>query len=151
MSLFYRWAPTLFTINVFTPIFIIQEGHELEGLCRCIKNYSLKGVPSNEQYFAKAELIDEPTTKDHIIRDLKGIVFGKEYSNNDGKVIETDKPSIIKKVDYVKQNIVNLGVKYDFDSDLITEFEGLVITIDYPPISGFNEIKMLSINQISGL
>lgn len=82
---------------------------------------------------------------------MKGIVFGKEYSNNDGKVIETDKPSIIKKVDYVKQNIVNLGVKYDFDSDLITEFEGLVITIDYPPISGFNEIKMLSINQISGL
>jgi hypothetical protein len=69
------------------------------------------------------------------MRDLKGIVFGKEYSNNDGKVIETDKPSIIKKVDYVKQNIVNLGVKYDFDSDLITEFEGLVITIDYPPIS----------------
>jgi hypothetical protein len=24
-------------------------------------------------------LIDEPTTKDHIIRDLKGIVLGKEY------------------------------------------------------------------------
>ncbi|HET7147523.1 MAG TPA: hypothetical protein VFI73_03405 [Candidatus Nitrosopolaris sp.] len=43
---------------------------------------------------------------------MKGIVLCKEYTIKDEKVIETDKPSIIKK--YVKQNIVNLGVKYDF-------------------------------------
>jgi hypothetical protein len=54
------------------------------------------------------------------------------------------------KVEFVKQNISVLGIKYGFDPN-ITEFEGIIITIDYPPISEFNRIKMLSISQISNL
>lgn len=95
-------------------------------------------------------LIDELETKEHIIRDLHGIVLGKEYSNKDGKRIYKPKPSIIRKVEYVKENISNLGIMYDFNSD-IKDFEGVIITIDYPPISEFNGIKMISINQISDL
>jgi hypothetical protein len=56
----------------------------------------------------------------------------------------------MNKVEFVKQNISTLGVKYGFDPTP-TEFEGVIITMDYPPITEYNAIKMLSIYQISSL
>jgi hypothetical protein len=59
-------------------------------------------------------------------------------------------PSIIKNMEFVKSNIVGLEVKYGFDS-ATTDFEGLIITIDYPPIPSYNKIKIISIHQIPEL
>jgi hypothetical protein len=89
--------------------------------------------------------------KENIIRDLKGIILGIEYTIKDGQIIEKNKTSIVKKIEYVKRNILSLGVKYDFNSSHITDFKGIIITMDHPPISEFHGIKILSISQISGL
>ncbi len=94
-------------------------------------------------------LIDEPETKEHIIRDLKGIVTGeKEHSHKKGEIKIKTKPSILKKVDYVKNNIHDLAKKYEFDYSSIKEYKPLVVTIDYPPISEYGGVKMISINDI---
>ena len=97
-------------------------------------------------------LIDEPETKEHIIRDLRGIVTGeKEYSHKAGLIKTKSIPSILKKVDYVKNNISELAKKHNFDNSNITEFKPMVVTIDYPPISEFNGVKMISIDEISSV
>ena len=96
-------------------------------------------------------LIDEPETKEHIIRDLKGIVIGKEYSNKNGQTIEKDKPSILNKIEFVKQSISNLATKYGFNHIPITVFKGVVVTTDNPPIPEYNKIKMISIQEIPKL
>jgi hypothetical protein len=75
---------------------------------------------------------------------------GKKYTNRNGRLIEKERPSLVKKIEFVKTNIVELGPKYGFDST-ITDFEGLIITIDYPPIPSYNEIKITSIHQIPEL
>jgi hypothetical protein len=117
---------------------------QIDGIA--IKNQTCYIVECKGRRFPR--LIDEPETIEHIIRDLKGIVLGKEYSTKRGQIIERDKPSILNKIEFVKQNIVTLGLKYDFDCHSITVFKGLVITIDNPPIPKFNGIEMKSIYQI---
>ena len=77
--------------------------------------------------------------------------MGKGYTKDkNGQVTVRNKPSLISKVVFVKQNISTLGVKYGFDPNL-TEFEGIIITMDYPPITEYNGIGMLSIHQIPRL
>jgi hypothetical protein len=96
-------------------------------------------------------LMDEPETLNNAIRDLKGYVLGKEYTTNkDGQKVERDKPSLISKLEYVEQNVCVLGAKYGFDAD-INEFEGVIVTMSRPPINEFKGVKILSIDQISGL
>ena len=96
-------------------------------------------------------LMDEPDRLNYIIRDLKGYVLGKEYTTNkDRQIVERDKPSSTSKLEYVKQNVRVLGAKYDFDAD-IDEFERVIVTMSYPPINEFNGVKILPIDQISGL
>ena len=96
-------------------------------------------------------MIDELETQDNIFRDLKGIIFGKEYSHKGGRLTEKDKPSILKKIEFVKQNISVLGNKYGFDYQQIASFEGIITTLDTPPIIEFQGIKILSIDEIEGL
>ena len=62
----------------------------------------------------------ELETQDNIFRHLKGIIFGKEYSHKGGRLTEKDKPSILKKIEFVKQNISVLGNKYGFDYQQIS-------------------------------
>lgn len=94
-------------------------------------------------------LIDEPETMEHVIRDLKGIVTGeKEYSHRNGMSKTKSKPSLLKKLDFVKSNIHDIARKHEFNSSNIIEFKPLVVTIDYPPISEYNGVKMISINDI---
>jgi hypothetical protein len=93
-------------------------------------------------------LIDEPETRENVIRDLEGIVLGKEYSHKEGQLIPKDKPSILKKIEFVKQIISSLAAKYSFDYLPITSFEGIVLTIDDPPISAYQGVRMLSIDDI---
>ncbi len=96
-------------------------------------------------------LMDEPETLNYTIRDLKGYVLGKEYNTNkDRQTVERDKPSLISKLEYVKQNVRVLGATYGFDAD-INDFEGVIVTMSHPPINGFKGVKILSVDQISGL
>jgi hypothetical protein len=96
-------------------------------------------------------LMDEPDTTENIIRDLKGYVLGKKYTTNkDGQMTEIDKPSMAKKIAFVRDSINALGVKYGFDTN-IEDFKGVIITMDYPPIPDYNGTHILSIGQISNL
>lgn len=93
-------------------------------------------------------LIDEPETKEHTVRDLKGIVIGEKYTRN-GKLIKK-KPSMFMKIEFVKSNIDELAAKHGFDPD-ITSVEGMIVIIDYPPISEYSGVKIYSIHQIPEL
>jgi len=53
-------------------------------------------------------LIDERETPEYIIRDMKGIVLGEEYTSKNGKLIKKEKPSMFKKIEFVKSNIVKI-------------------------------------------
>jgi hypothetical protein len=58
---------------------------------------------------------------------------------------------VAKKIEFMKQNIHALGVKHGFPDANITDFEGIIITMDYPAIAEYNGINILSIGQISTL
>jgi hypothetical protein len=119
---------------------------EIDGLA--IKNQTCFVIECKGWRFPR--LIDEPETREHIIRDLKGIVTGeKEHSHKNGKIKTKTMPSILKKVDYVKNSINDLAKKYQFDSSNVKEIKPLVVTIDYPPISEYAGVKMISIDDIS--
>ncbi len=114
-------------------------------------------IKSKEYYVVECKglrlkrLLDEPDTLSYIIRDLKRYVLGKEYTTKkDRQIVERDKPSLISKLEYGKQNVCVLGAKYGFDAD-IDEFEGAIVTMSYPLINEFKGVKILSIDQISGL
>ena len=83
-------------------------------------------------------MIDELETQDNIFRDLKGIIFGKEYSHKGGRLTEKDKPSILKKIEFVKQNISVLGNKYGF---FYQQIDFIRRNSNYPGQSSNNRIS----------
>ena len=68
---------------------------------------------------------------------------GKKYTNNNPKPI----PSLIKKIDFVKNNIESLCPDYKN----IKEIRGLIITKSYPPIDSYRDVKMIGFNEIDSL
>jgi hypothetical protein len=93
------------------------------------------------------KFIDEKGNRDNTVRDLKGIVLGEKYSMKNGKLVTERKPSIKEKIDYIvknqKQCIPN--------KEEPLKIEGLIVTIGYPPIKEFNEIRMISIKEIPNI
>lgn len=91
-------------------------------------------------------LIEEKSKKDEIIRDLKGIVLGYKYTNKNGKLIRKPRPSLHTKVQHVKSNrSLYIQSSEDF------EIKGLIVISGYPPITKFDNIKIISINEITHL
>lgn len=80
-------------------------------------------------------------------RDIKGIVDGVKYSNGKDDIIKTKKPSLLMKIEYVKENLKNLCP----DHEKITSVEGLIITRSYPPIKEYKGVKVISLEEISNL
>ena len=92
------------------------------------------------------KFVDEKQNRDQIIRDLKGIVIGEKYTTKNQSLMIEKKPSLKKKVDYIKNN----QQKFIYNNSPI-EIIGLIVTIGYPPIREFNGIKMISIEEIENL
>jgi len=80
-------------------------------------------------------------------RDLKGIVNGFKYTTKDDIVVIKNKPSLLMKIDYVKQNLKTFCP----DHERITSVEGLIITRSYPPITEYKGVKIVSFEEISNL
>lgn len=90
-------------------------------------------------------------------RDLKGIVDGIKYTKQEPKNI----PSLITKIDYVKQNIQKILSEYhsidefpDYetvDYNNIKEIKGLIVTRSYPPIKLYKDVIIIGFNEIQDL
>lgn len=80
-------------------------------------------------------------------RDLKGIVDGKEYSYPKEEEKIKDKPSLLKKIEYVKNNLSKMCEDYKF----ITEIKGIVITKMCPIIRKYKGVQFLSFKNIPTL
>jgi hypothetical protein len=148
---FEKQVQTEFERNeyIYRPNIIDKKSSTLEIDGLAIKNKKCYIIECKATRLKR--LMDEPDTTENVIRDLKGYVLGKKYTTNkDGQMTEIDKPSMAKKIAFVRDNIMALGVKYRFDTN-IEDFKGIIITMDYPPISEYNEINILSVGQISNL
>jgi hypothetical protein len=91
-------------------------------------------------------LIDELTTKNQIIRDLKGIVKGEKYSKVGGKQSIKKKPSLISKIQYVNENS---GSRNEMNT--VHEIRGLIVIAHYTPISEYQGVRIISIDDIPTL
>jgi hypothetical protein len=80
-------------------------------------------------------------------RDLKGIVDGIEYRMRSNVIVEKEKPSLLIKIDYVKENLKDLCPDYE----KITSVEGLIITRSYPPIKDYKGVKIIGFEEINNL
>ena len=92
-------------------------------------------------------LIEEKQRKYQIIRDLKGVVDGVKFTTKNKKTIKKQVPSLIEKIEYVKQN----SKKFEIRNNNHTNFVGVIITPNYPWISEYRNVKILTINQIHEL
>jgi hypothetical protein len=79
--------------------------------------------------------------QDYLIRDIKGIIDGKKYTNKTPKRI----PSLIEKVSHVWANPQLWGI----DKAQGASIEGIVILRHSPPISEYNGIRVLGIKEIA--
>ncbi len=77
-----------------------------------------------------------------IIRDLKGIVDGKKYTED----IPKDAPQLSKKIDYVIVNREQLGIPKE-----VTDFSGLVITNFRPILKHYKGVKFIGFKEIQNL
>ena len=81
-------------------------------------------------------------------RDLEGIVDGKKYTTKNGELTIKDIPSLKLKIEYVKDNLKSLCPKHH---ENITEIRGLIITKSHPPINLYENIAIISSNEIKNL
>lgn len=90
-------------------------------------------------------LIEEEIRELQKIRDLKGIIDGVKYTTKNKVTIKEEIVSLHEKIKFVEDNKISLGI------NKVQKIGGLIIVRDYPPISEYKNIKILSINEISEL
>jgi hypothetical protein len=91
-------------------------------------------------------LIESSRWREQTIRDLKGIIKGEKYTydkNTDSEKVTT-KASLLKKISFVKNNLHRWNL-----TNKVTEVVGVILLVDFPPVSELNGINILSINQIT--
>ena len=81
---------------------------------------------------------------DQIERDLKGIVDGKKFTTKNGSLTEKDIPSIIEKIDHVKENIQEICE----DSRNIKKVSGAVVTKVHPILNEYKGVKFRAFKRI---
>ena len=82
-----------------------------------------------------------------LIRDLKGIVDGWKFSNIAGEERKQKKVSLLEKIEFVEKNMRIWG----FDHSNYDSVEGAIVIKDYPPISLYKGIKILSVEDVPKL
>ena len=89
-------------------------------------------------------MFEHKFTHENRERDLKGVVDGKKYTIKDGELTFKEVPSLISKIEFVKNNIKNLCA----DHKKIKEVKGLIITRSYPPITNYKDIKIKAFKEL---
>jgi hypothetical protein len=93
-------------------------------------------------------LVDELDKKNQTIRDLIGIIKGEKYSiSRNGRMTMKKVRSLLDKMQFVNDN---LSLR-DLKRSQIKTVDGLIVLIDYSPIPEYEGIKIISVDQISGL
>lgn len=114
---------------------------EIDGIaskndtCYVIECKNHKLPPEVESFQAKQNMID----------DLRGIVDGFKRTTKDGKRIKKPVPSLVEKVNYVKQHLSDLNLKKVSSKKIF----GLIVTDNYPLISNYKEFNIISNLDIS--
>jgi phage FluMu protein Com len=90
-------------------------------------------------------LYDHKKTQLQIERDLKGVIDGFKISTINGETRNKRIPSLLEKVDFIKEN----RDKWKLNPKI--PIQGLIIMRDYPPISLYKEIRIISIDEIKTL
>jgi hypothetical protein len=80
-------------------------------------------------------------------RDLKGVVDGKKYSQINGEERVENIPSLLEKIDFVRNNLKYLCD----DAEAIKKIDGVVITKSHPTIIEYKGIRFVSYTKISGI
>jgi len=80
-------------------------------------------------------------------RDLKGVVDGIKYTTKNGEIIKTKIPSLIEKMEYVKNNLEI----WNFDKIDNLQIMGFVVTKSIPPLRKYKDISFISVDEIKGL
>jgi len=83
----------------------------------------------------------------HRERDLKGIVDGKSYTTRNDQLIEKEVPSLLEKIEFIKENLA----RFCSDHLQIKKIIGLIITKSYPPIKEYKEVKIKAYEEIESL
>jgi len=121
---------------------IIWKNHlQIDGLA--IKNNIAYVIECKEWGFRP--LYEHDNIQLELERDLKGIVDGNKYSTIDGTLKIEPKVSLLTKIEYVRINHSKWGLTKPFT------LKGLIIMRDYPPISSYRNVKIISINEIKTL
>lgn len=82
----------------------------------------------------------EQTRRATLRRDLKGIVDGYKYTHK----IRKKKPSMIEKMEHVKQNYEKFGMS---DRDKMN-FHGVVVTRFYQGLPEYNDVKFITYDEL---
>jgi hypothetical protein len=85
--------------------------------------------------------------QDWLVRDLRGIIDGWKYSTIRGTQRREKKVSLLEKLEFVKRNMSIWG----FDPSNYDSVEGAIAIKDYPPISLYKGIKILSVEDVPKL
>ena len=88
-------------------------------------------------------LVEESTTRNHIVRDLKGIVDGVKYRDQKG----LKKKSLLEKIEFVDKNMQI----WNFKREDFRVIQGVIVTMDYPPISDYRGVKIISLKEIADI
>ncbi len=92
-------------------------------------------------------LVEESTKRDEQIRDLQGIVDGVKYTTKNGNRIAQQKKSLLDKVEFVGKNMH----LWSFERKNFSTIQGLIVMMDYPLMSEYKGIKIISANDIASL
>lgn len=169
MGLFYYplYYETLFRIEIenhakefeqkIVPEEFIRLGFQVIPNIKDKKNATLEidliAWKGNRLYVVEVKIWDlkqffeHRKTQNERERDLKGVVDGKKYSTIKGVERIKDKASLIKKIDFIKENLS----KYCKDSKSINSIQGIVITKSYPTIKEYKTIRFLGFGHIDTL
>jgi hypothetical protein len=117
-----------------------QPSMEIDGIAarnRKLWVVEVKGWRTR-RYFEHRKVQEEQ------VRDLRGIVDGWKYSTIGGTMRSEKKVSLLEKLEFVKRNMSMWGFRQeDYDS-----VNGLVIIRDYPPMSEYEGVRIISLNDI---
>jgi len=90
----------------------------------------------------------EHKSKHHYLeRDLKGVVDGIEYTTKEGKLCQRKIPSLLEKIEYVKNKMHDHG----FDRSMFRVVKGVVVIEDFPPLDEYKGVRMIGLQDIPKL
>jgi len=113
---------------------------EIDGIA--IKNSKCIVVECKNQRLPP--LVESSEARKIMLDGLKGIVDGYKRTTKDGQRITKSVPSLPQKIQYVKDNLESIGLK----NDEISDFTGVVITMNYPLLHEYKNIKFISFEEI---